>query len=314
MTAALPRLRLTPRHLAYLKLGEGCDHVCSFCAIPAIRGPLQSRTRADLVAEARQLAADGVRELVLISQDTTSYGRDRGARDGLTPLLRALLKIPGFAWIRLHYLHPTHISPALVALLAREPRLCRYVDLPLQHADAAVLRAMGRGGTPDGLTRLIRRLRRAVPGAVIRTAFITGFPGETATQFATLTRFVQAMRFERVGVFCYSDEEGTAAAALRPKVARRVAEARRARLMGLQARIAEAQGRALVGSVAEVMVDGPHPDRAGLQCGRTAGHAYEVDGQVFLQGPEVPPGTLVRARIREAFEHDLVGEILEVMA
>jgi ribosomal protein S12 methylthiotransferase len=313
MTAALPRLRLTPRHLAYLKLSEGCDHACAFCAIPAIRGPLQSRTRADLVAEARQLAEDGVRELVLISQDTTSYGRDRGVRDGLTPLVRALLKIPGLAWIRLHYLYPTHISPALVALLAREPRLCRYVDLPLQHADAAVLRAMGRGGTPDGLARLIRRLRRAVPGAVIRTAFITGFPGETAAHFATLSRFVQAMRFERVGVFCYSDEEGTAAAALRPKVARRVAEARRARLMALQARIAEAQGRALVGSVAEVMVDGPHPDRTGLQCGRTAGHAYEVDGQVFLQGPEVPPGTLVRARIREAFEHDLVGEILEVI-
>jgi ribosomal protein S12 methylthiotransferase len=312
MTTALPRRRLSPRHVAYLKIADGCDHTCGFCAIPAIRGPMQSRPRADLAAEAHQLAADGVREIVLVSQDTTSYGADRGEPGALTALLNDLLAIPSLAWIRLHYLHPTRIGPDLVALLAAEPRLCRYLDLPLQHADTAVLRAMGRGGSADGLRRLVERMRRAVPGLVIRTSFIVGFPGETAEQFAVLRRFVSEMRFDRVGVFRYSDEEGTAAAALRPKVPARVAEARRARLMAVQAAIAEAKGHALVGSVHQVMVDGPAPGFPGLQCGRTAGHAPEVDGTVYLSGPRVAPGTFVRARIREAFEHDLSAEILEV--
>lgn len=313
VTAALPRLRLTPPHLAYLKIAEGCDHPCRFCAIPAIRGPLQSRRRADILAEARQLAADGVRELVLVSQDTTSYGRDRGEPEALTRLLRDLLALPNLARIRLHYLYPTRIGSGLIRLLAAEPRLCRYLDLPLQHADAGILRAMGRGGTPESLARLIGRIRRAVPDLVVRTAFIVGFPGESAAQFAALLRFVRAMRFERVGVFCYSDEEGTPAARLAPKVPRRTAEARRRRLMEVQARIAEAQSRSLIGSVQQVMVDGPHPDDHALQCGRTPGQAYEVDGQVFLRGPRVQPGTLVRARILEGFEHDLAGDILEVI-
>jgi ribosomal protein S12 methylthiotransferase len=313
MTAALPRRRLSPGHIAYLKIAEGCDHACRFCAIPGIRGPLQSRGRADLVAEARRLAAEGVREIVLVSQDTTSYGADRGEPRGLVALLGDLLTIPSLAWIRLHYLYPTRITPELVALLAAEPRLCRYLDLPLQHADAAILKAMGRGGSPESLRRLLGRVRRAIPGLVIRTSFITGFPGETAAQFAVLRRFVAEMQFDRVGVFRYSDEEGTAAAALRPKVPRRVAESRRARLMAIQARIAERKGQALVGSVQEVLVDGPAAAVPGLQCGRTAGHAPDVDGTVFLRGAQVAPGTFVRARIQEAFEHDLTGEILEVM-
>ena len=311
-TAELPRRRLSPGHVAYLKIADGCDHRCGFCAIPAIRGPLQSRRRGDVVAEARQLAAAGVRELVLVSQDTTGYGADRGDARGLVALLEDLLAIPSLAWIRLHYLYPTRITPDLIALLAAEPRLCRYLDLPLQHADAAVLKAMGRGGGAEAYRRLIGRLRRAIPGLVVRTAFITGFPGETAAQFDVLKRFVAEMRFDRVGVFRYSDEEGTAAAALRPKVPRRVAEARRARLMAIQAQIADAKGQALVGSVHEVMVDGPAPDFPGIQCGRTAGHAPEVDGSVYLQGPQVNPGTFVRVRVRQAFQHDLFGEILEV--
>jgi len=311
-TADLPRRRLSPAHVAYLKIADGCDHRCGFCAIPAIRGPLQSRPRRDVVAEARQLATDGVRELVLVSQDTTGYGADRADAGGLVALLEDLLAIPSLAWIRLHYLYPTRITPELIALLATEPRLCRYLDLPLQHADAGVLKTMGRGGGADAYRRLIGRLRRAIPGLVVRTAFITGFPGETAAQFGVLRRFVAEMRFDRVGVFRYSDEEGTAAAALRPKVPRRVAEARRARLMAIQAQIAEAKGQALVGSVHEVMVDGPAAEFPGIQCGRTAGHAPEVDGTVYLQGPQVDPGTFVRVRIRQAFEHDLFGEILEV--
>ena len=313
MTAALPRRRLSPRHVAYLKIADGCDHRCGFCAIPAIRGPMRSRPRADLVAEARQLAADGVREIVLVSQDTTSYGADRGEPRALAALLADLLAIPSLAWIRLHYLYPTRIGPDLVALFAAEPRLCRYVDVPLQHADAAVLKAMGRGGSANGFRRLVGRMRRAVPGLVIRTSFITGFPGETGAHFSVLRRFVSEMRFDRVGVFRYSDEDGTAAAALRPKVPARVAEARRARLMAIQTGIAESKGHALAGSVHEVMVDGPAPGFPGLQCGRTAGHAPDVDGTVYVSGPEVAPGTFVRVRIREAFEHDLSGDILEVM-
>ncbi len=312
-TAERPRRRLSPGHVAYLKIADGCDHRCGFCAIPAIRGPLQSRPRGDVVAEARQLAADGVREIVLVSQDTTGYGADRADAGGLPALLEDLLAIPSLAWIRLHYLHPTRITPELIEQLATQPRLCRYLDLPLQHADAGVLKAMGRGGGPDAYRRLIARVRRAIPGLVIRSSFITGFPGETAAQFGVLRRFVAETRLDRVGVFRYSDEEGTAAAALRPKVPRRVAEARRARLMAVQARIAEAKGRALVGSVQEVMVDGPAVEFPGVQCGRTAGHAPEVDGGVYLQGPQVAPGTFVRARIRQALEHDLLGDILEVV-
>jgi len=295
-----------------VKIAEGCDHACSFCAIPGIRGRLQSRPHAEILSEVRGLAADGVREIALVAQDATGYGRDRGEPGALARLLEGLLAVPALHRIRLHYLYPSRIGRALIDLLAREPRLCRYVDMPLQHSDAAVLRAMGRGGNAESLARLVAALRRAVPGLVFRTAFITGFPGETRAAFEGLRGFVERMRFDRVGVFCYSDEEGTAAAALGPKVARRVAEARRARLMTLQSRIAEAQGQALVGTVQEVMVDGPAADFPDLQSGRLAGQAFEVDGQVYLPGPLLPPGTLVQARIREAFEHDLTGEVVAV--
>ncbi len=313
VTADLPRRRLTPAHLAYLKIAEGCDHTCRFCAIPAIRGRFQSRTRADVVAEARALADQGGRELVLISQDTTSFGADRGEDDGLVRLLRDLLTVAELRWIRLHYLYPTRISPALIALMAEEPRLCRYLDLPLQHADTGVLKAMGRGGSAESLSRLIGRIRDRVPDVVIRTSFITGFPGETAAAFAVLAKFVEAMRFDRVGVFRYSDEEGTSAAALDPKVPRRIALARQARLMAIQATIAEAKNQALVGSVQTVLVDGPSAEQPGVWCARTAGHAPDVDGTVFLRGFDGPAGVFARAQIEEAFEHDLAGRVLELL-
>jgi ribosomal protein S12 methylthiotransferase len=313
VTAALPRLRLTPSHVAYVKIAEGCDHRCAFCAIPAIRGPMQSRSRRDVLTEVRRLAAEGVREIVLISQDTTSYGRDRGDRHGLVRLLEALAAVPGLLWIRLHYLYPTRITGELLRVMASEPKVCRYLDIPLQHSDRSVLKAMGRGGDAVSLRRLVERARAAVPELIVRTSFITGFPGESAAQFAGLLRFLREMRFDRVGVFCYSDEEGTAAAALAPKVSRRVAESRRARLMAAQAAIAQEKHRALVGSVQEVLVDGPSPEYPGLQVGRTAGQAPEVDGHVFLAGGPQPAGRLVRVRILEALEHDLSGEIVEVV-
>ncbi len=311
ITADLPRRLLTPGHFAYVKISEGCDRSCTFCAIPGIRGRMQSRTQEDLLVEARRLAAAGVREIVLVSQETTDYGADRGEAHGLLRLLERLLDIQSFRWIRLHYLYPTRITPELIRLLGAESRLCRYLDMPLQHCDGTILKAMGRGGNERSLRRLLERVRETVPDITIRTSFITGFPGETPAQFSRLLRFVEQMRFDRVGVFCYSDEEGTPAAALSPKVPRRVAEARRARLMAAQARIAEAKGRALLGSVQEVMVDGPAPEFPGVQCGRTAAHAPDVDGTVYLRGPVVPAGTFVRVRIREAFEHDLAADILE---
>jgi len=313
VTAELPRRLLTPGHIAYLKISEGCDRTCSFCAIPGIRGRMQSRRRGDILAEARRLAEGGVRELILISQETTAYGADRGESHGLVRLLEGLLGIPAFHWIRLHYLYPTRITPELLTLLATETRLCRYLDMPLQHCDGAILKAMQRGGNEQSLRRLLDRIRTAVPDVTIRTSFITGFPGETRAQFARLLAFVQEMRFDRVGVFCYSDEEGTAAYRLGPKVSGRVAESRRARLMAVQARIAEEKGRALTGTVQEVMVDGPAPEFPGVQSGRTAAHAPEVDGSVYLQGPAVGGGTIVRARVREAYEHDLAADILEVV-
>jgi ribosomal protein S12 methylthiotransferase len=313
VTAELPRRLLTPGHTAYLKISEGCDRPCTFCAIPGIRGRMQSRTREDILAEARRLAVAGVREIVLISQDTADYGRDLGEAHGLVGLLHALLEIPSFTWIRLHYLYPTRVTPELIGLLASESRLCRYLDMPLQHCDGALLKAMARGGDEGSLRRLLARIRRAVPDVTIRTSFITGFPGETSAQFSRLVRFVEEMRFDRLGVFCYSDEEGTAAASLHPKVPRRTAEARRARLMAVQARIAEEKGRALIGSVQDVMVDGPSPEFPGVQCGRTAAHAPEVDGTVYLRGPVVRGGTMVRARVQEAYEHDLAADIMEVV-
>jgi len=310
MTSELPRRRLTPPHVAYVKVAEGCDHRCSFCAIPGIRGRQRSRSRADIRTEVRRLAAEGVREIVLIAQDTTSYGSDLGERHGLVRLLEDLLPVPGLRWIRLHYLYPARISRELIGLLASEPRLCRYLDMPLQHCDGGVLRAMRRGGSPASLARLIAMLRAAIPELVIRTSFITGHPGEGRAEFERLLGFVQEMRFDRVGVFCYSDEEGTEAARLGPKVSPRLAEVRRSRLMAAQARIALEKGRALLGAVREVVIDGPAPEFPGLLSARTAGHAPEVDGGVYVRGDAGPPGSFVRVRITEALEHDLVGEVV----
>lgn len=311
MTADLPRRRLTPPHVAYVKVAEGCDHTCSFCAIPGIRGRQRSRSRADILAEVRGLAAEGVREIVVIAQDTTSYGSDRGERHGLVRLLEDLLPVSGVRWIRLHYLYPTRISRELVRLMAAAPQVCRYLDMPLQHCDGAVLRAMRRGGNPDSLRRLIEMLRAAIPELVVRTSFITGFPGEGPEEFARLLGFVQEMRFDRVGVFCYSQEEGTAAAGLGPGVSRKLAEVRRGRLMAVQARIAEEKGRALLGTLQEVLVDGPSPEFPGLMAGRTAGQAPEVDGCVYVPGDGLAPGSFARVRITEVLEHDLAGEVVE---
>ncbi len=307
----MPRLRCTPSHFAYVKISEGCDHRCSFCAIPAIRGRHVSRPAASVVAEVRRLAAEGVREVSLVAQDSTAYGRDRGERDGLASLLRALAAVEGIEWIRLHYAYPTSVTPGLIRAMAEEPKVCRYLDVPLQHLDDAMLLAMARGGAGDGIRRLVARFRQVIPDLTIRTSFIVGFPGETEAQFETLLRGVEDLQFDRVGVFTYSPEEGTAAEALGGRVPRRVALARRRRLMAVAERVAQARGRRLVGTTQRILVDGPSPESPLVMQGRTPAHAYEVDGVVYLSGGPARPGTFVRGRITAARGHDLVAEVVE---
>ena len=307
----MPRLRSTPRHFAYVKISEGCDHRCTFCAIPAIRGRHASRSAASVVAEVRRLAAEGVREVSLVAQDSTAYGRDRDEREGLADLLRALAAIEGIEWIRVHYAYPASVTPGLIRAMAEEPKVCRYLDIPLQHLDDTMLRAMGRGGTGDGIRRLLARFREAIPDLTIRTSFIVGFPGETEARFETLLRGVEALQFDRVGVFAFSPEEGTGAEGLGGRIPRRVALARRRRLMGAAEQVAQAHGRRLVGTRQRILVDGPSPELPLVMQGRTVAHAHEVDGVVFLSGGPVRPGTFVLGRIAAARGHDLVAEVLE---
>ena len=307
----MPRLRSTPPHFAYVKISEGCDHTCAFCAIPAIRGRHASRPAESIVAEVRRLAAEGVREVSLVAQDSTAYGRDRGEREGLARLLRALAAVDGIVWIRVHYAYPSSVTPELIRAMAEEPKVCRYLDIPLQHLDDGMLRAMARGGTGDGIRRLLGRFRDAIPDLTIRTSFIVGYPGETEAAFEALLRGVEELQFDRVGVFIYSPEEGTPAGALGGRVPRRVALARRRRLLAAAEKVSQARGRRLVGSTRRILVDGTSPDSPLVMQGRTAAHAYEVDGVVFLSGGSARPGAFVQGRITAARGHDLVAEVVE---
>ena len=295
-----PRLLIGARHSAYLKIAEGCDRVCSFCAIPGIRGRFQSRRLDSLVAEARALAAAGVREINLVAQDSTSWGKDLPpiagvGRPRLSDLVRALDAVDGLDWIRLLYVYPSAVSDELIDALAGAKRVLPYVDVPLQHASDRVLERMRRGTTAARQRALVARLRERIPGVTLRTTFIVGFPGESEDDFAQLERFVAESRFDRVGIFRYSDEEGTAAAALDGKVPRAVARERYRRLARLQAGIQAEKLGALVGSEAHVLVDAA--PGSGRARGRLASQAPEIDGVVFLRGAGLAPGQLVPARI-----------------
>ena len=314
-----PRLLIGPRHSAYVKISEGCDRVCAFCAIPGIRGPFQSRRLASVVAEAEQLAAAGAKELNLVAQDATAYGKDLPGRPRLSDLLRALDEVDGIAWIRQLYVYPTAVSPDLIKLLADGRRVLPYVDVPLQHASDPVLRAMKRGTTQARQRALVERLREGIPGLTLRTTFIVGFPGETERDFAALCDFVHEMRFDHVGVFRYSDEEGTAAYAYGEKVPRALARRRQRELVALQSEIMTAKQSACVGTEAQVLVDRVAPPAApalggavGVAHGRLASQAPEVDGSILLKtaGPPLSPGAFVRARITGFRGCDLHGEVL----
>jgi ribosomal protein S12 methylthiotransferase len=309
--AETPRRLSTPPWSAYVKIAEGCDHTCAFCAIPAFRGTFRSRTPDSVAAEAERLAGAGVREINLIAQDSSHYGRDRGDREGLPGLLRRLDAVPELRWIRVHYLYPNTVTPELIDTMAALPRVVDYVDLPLQHAHPAVLSRMRRGGSAESHLRLLTRFRAAMPGGAMRTTLIVGFPGESEAEFEGLLRFVQEARFDHLGVFAYSHEEGTGAHALADDVPDALKQERRARLLTAQQEIVAERLAARVGDTAEVLVEGAHPETEHLLVGRLSTQAPDVDGAVLLNdGPPLPPGTFARVELTEVAGYDLVGRIL----
>ena len=281
-SADTPRLLATPKHYAYIKVAEGCDYKCAFCIIPTLRGAYRSRPADSIVREASRLAGQGVREILLISQDTTFYGIDRKERGALARLLRRLNAVDGLEWIRLLYLYPTTIDEATLAAMAECEKVCKYVDLPLQHASDPVLERMKRPGTRQGYDRLLARIRERVPGVALRTTFIVGFPGETEADVDALCAFARDHRFDHIGVFTYSHEEGTSAFRLPDDVPARTKRARRARVMGLQKRLVAARQRARVGERARIIVDGPASDHELVLRGRLTTQAPDIDAAVYL--------------------------------
>jgi ribosomal protein S12 methylthiotransferase len=312
----LPRYRTTSEAVAYLKVAEGCDYRCAFCIIPHLRGDQRSRTIASIVAEARQLAAQGVQELVLISQITTNYGLDLAGKPQLAELLRALgeVEIP---WIRVHYAYPTGLTQEVLAAYREVPNVLPYLDLPLQHSHPEVLKAMNRPWQADVTGGVLARIREQLPDAVLRTTFIVGYPGETEEHFQHLLEFVAEQQFDHVGVFTFSPEEGTPAAALPNPVPAAVAQERKDRLMALQQPIAAARNAAWVGRIVDVLIEQEHPG-SGEMIGRCARFAPEVDGEVRVQpgdgGLSAAPGTMVPVRITGADTYDLIGTVVGARA
>jgi ribosomal protein S12 methylthiotransferase len=307
--ADTPRVLATPRHYAYIKIAEGCDYKCAFCIIPRLRGQYRSRPAESIVTEARRLADRGVRELILISQDTTFYGVDRGERGALARLLRELNRVDGLEWVRLLYLYPTTIDDAMLDAMAECDKVVNYIDLPLQHASDAVLKRMRRPGTRATYERLLGRIRDRVPGATLRTTFIVGFPGETDGDVDELSSLLEAVRFDHVGIFTYSHEEGTAAGTLEDNVPAPVKRQRRARLMRQQKRIVRAAQKRRIGERVRVVVDAVSEEHDLVLRGRLGGQAPEIDPQVFLtecDPSQLRPGTFVSGEIVGARDYDLL--------
>jgi ribosomal protein S12 methylthiotransferase len=311
--AATPRRRATPRHYAYVKIAEGCDYKCAFCIIPKMRGHYRSRTIDSVVQEARTLAADGVKELLLISQDTTFYGIDRGERGALPRLLRALNGVDGIEWIRMLYLYPTTITDEVIEAVAELDKVCKYIDLPLQHAADPVLKRMKRPGTRASYERLLGNIRARIPGVALRTTFIAGFPGETEQDVDVLERFITDVGFDHLGVFTYSHEEGTSAFGLEDDVPQVEKDARQARVMERQRGIVTRRQQARVGERVQLMIDGTSPEHEWVWRGRLAGQAPDIDPVVYLTDADpahLAPGRLIEAEIVGAEAYDLVARPL----
>ncbi len=316
---ATPRILATPGHMAYIKIAEGCDHPCSFCIIPQLRGQFRSRRFASVVAEAERLAQSGVREITLIGQDTTCYGEDFGLKDGLALLLEKLAGIEYLRWVRFLYAYPNKITGKLLETIAAHEKICSYMDVPLQHASASVLKRMKRGGGADVFLRSIARMRRTIPDVTLRTSFIVGFPGETEKEFEELCDFVREAQFDWMGAFAYSDQDGAGAFGLDKKISPREIERRRKHLMGIQRQISKKKKKALVGREFDLLLEGTSDESDLLLEGRTAMHAPEIDGKVFVNdfpaedfseesGPQ--PGQFYRCQITEAHDYDLVARII----
>jgi ribosomal protein S12 methylthiotransferase len=308
-----PRTLIGPSYAAYIKIAEGCDHTCAFCVIPKLRGPMRSRTIPSLVKEATHLVAQGVKEITLISQDTTSYGQDLGLKDGLARLLESLNGIDGLHWIRFLYAYPNEISDSLIDVVRSSDKICKYIDMPLQHVSARILKSMRRGGNRASLEQSIARIKAGIPGVTLRTTMIVGFPGEGREDFLELKKFCRDAAFDRLGVFTYSDEEDTIAYKLKPKVPALTAERRRGSLMEQQAGIARSKNKNLRGKEFEILIEGPSLESELLLQGRLQSQAPEIDGVCLINDSEVgdiQSGEFRTIRITKVLEHDLLGKIV----
>jgi ribosomal protein S12 methylthiotransferase len=309
-----PRVLATPSHTAYIKIAEGCDHPCTFCIIPQLRGKFRSRRFESVIAEAEQLARRGVREVTLIGQDTTCYGEDFGLKDGLALLLEKLAKIEDLRWVRFLYAYPNKITGRLLETIATHEKICSYVDVPLQHASPSVLKRMKRGGGADVFLRTIEKMRRTIPDVTLRSSFIVGFPGETEKEFEELCAFVKEAQFDWMGAFGYSDQEGAAAHSQEKKVPVKEIERRRKRLMQIQRQISKKRKKVLVGKEFDLVLEGTSEETDLLLEGRTSMHAPEIDGKVFVnefpEGVEPEFGKFYRCEVTEAHEYDLVVKIV----
>ena len=309
-----PRLLATPKYSAYIKIAEGCDHPCSFCIIPQLRGKFRSRRLESVIAETEQLVSRGVREITLIGQDTTCYGEDLGLKDGLALLLERLAQIDELHWVRFLYAYPNKITGKLLATIAANEKICSYIDVPLQHASPAVLKGMKRGGGADIFLKSIAKMRREIPDLTLRTSFVVGFPGETTTDFDILCDFVREAQFDWLGVFGYSDEEGAKAFGLEEKVIPKEIERRRKKLMSIQKQISRQKKRALIGQHFDLLLEGPSAETELLWQARTSMHAPEIDGTVYVNDfgdhEDVREGEFYRCEITETHDYDLVARIL----
>lgn len=306
----LPRILTTPSYTAYLKIAEGCDNCCSYCAIPKIRGPYRSKPMAQVLKEAKVLADNGVKELIVVAQDTTRYGEDLpGGKLLLADLLKELNKIESLKWIRVMYCYPNNFTDELIETFASLDKVCKYVDLPLQHASNRLLASMNRYDTREEVETLLAKLRKRIPGIVIRTTFIVGFPGETDADFEELKEFVEQQRFENAGVFAYSQEEGTVAGAMPNQIPDEIKQERYHELMALQAQISEEIHKDTEGQTLEVLVEGIEEDGSGLHYGRSYREAPDIDGLVFIENPgDIKPGCFVKVNILQGFTYESVGE------
>jgi ribosomal protein S12 methylthiotransferase len=307
----LPRLKSSPYYTAYLKIAEGCSNCCTYCVIPSLRGSFRSRPMEKLLEEARGLVASGVKELNIIAQDITAYGRDLQGGVSLESLISDLAKIEGLQWIRLLYAYPDGIRESLITLIRDEPKICKYLDIPLQHISDPILARMNRRSTEEELRTLITRLRTKIPGIALRTSLIVGFPGETEEDFRKLLHFVEETRFDRLGVFCYSREEGTPAAEMPDQVSERVKRDRYRRLMRAQARTSFKQNRRLIDTIEQVIIEGFSEETDLLLKGRSSRQAPDIDGQVYITSGDAKIGDIVSLRITDSSDYDLIGEIVD---